>query len=226
MMEDVFLCVLSDSLFNPEKNITEIFFNDNTTSTKTKKIIIDSSFTPEFLKDFYFLLNPVQGLFYKTVQERYANSLFSAICVSPTSSGKTGIILLYIKHVLDFIGTNEKNPAVIYLCPLKALAKEKYKEFSEVFGKENVEIRTGDYILSSEISKKKILISTPDYLNLLIRNNSFFLENIFAFVIDEVHRLFKFEHDKSCLDEILWFIKKTNKKFLFLSATVLLLKIW
>ncbi|MGC9100033.1 MAG: DEAD/DEAH box helicase [Caldisericum sp.] len=202
--------VKEDSIFDPDNKRTIISLNGT-------KLTINPSLTPSFLKDFYELLNPIQATFYLALQRKFRNTPFSAICVTPTSSGKTGIILIYLNHMLEIYHQQKSGPVVVYVSPLKALAREKFEEFVKVFGKDNVEMKTGD-TPDSKLKGKKILVSTPDYLSLAIRNEAYFTKNIKAVIVDEVHTVFV--NFQNVIDEILWFIKEENKHFLLLSATV------
>lgn len=177
--------------------------------------------TPEFLTCLYKKLNPLQGAFEYLTSKVFKDRLFSSLIFSPTSSGKTGIILIYANHVLSSLKKEElkEKPVVVYVAPLKALIREKFEEMQKVFGKTVVEMKTGDDLIKRHTVSGKILVCTSDYLSLAIRNKLKFTENVKAIIVDEVHTIFKSE-DKPALDEILWFIKEKNVKYLALSATI------
>ena len=207
------------SLIVPSESVLNLKEGYSIIPIKERKVIVSAETTPEFLKSFYKVLNPIQGAFFLAIQKRFRESSFSSICSSPTSSGKTGIILLYMKHFLDIYGEQKQGPVIVYVSPLKALAREKYTEFQRAFGSENVEIKTGDQT-DVRIKGKKILVATPDYLSLSIRNQVSFIENIRAIIVDEVHTLFG---SQRVMDEVLWYVRESNIPFLFLSATIPLL---
>lgn len=245
----LFFHINEDSAFDIHNNITNIkgyltYLDEEGLNSSYKEININlrEKDTPEFLKSYCKILNPIQGLFYKvcsTIKEKP----FSIIVSSPTSSGKTGIILLYINHLFSILNKNynekatkapnfknqdtgflkeillkkflaEECPRIVYVAPLKSLVSEKYEEFRKVFGNV-VDIRTGD-VDKTEI-KNPILVCTPDYLNLAFRNKLKFTENIWAIIIDEVHTVLT---GGVTLDEILYFTKKKELYFLLLSATI------
>lgn len=207
------LRILAESEFNREEGYSVI-------CTSKGRITFSSKDTPDFLKPVYETLNPLQAGFFLATKLKFNNVPFSAICSSPTSSGKTGIIMMYMKHFLDLYKDESSRPLIVYLSPLKALAREKSTEFQQVFGRNNVEIKTGDHT-NTKVTGKKILVTTPDYLNLSIRNQVTFVKNIKAIVIDEVHTLFG---SQNTMDEILWFVKEKRIHYLLLSATIPLLK--
>lgn len=210
----LYVNILEESFFDlKSKKSVVVFLHD-----KKKYAIDGSSITleDEQLARKLPLLNPLQLLFYLVTEQKFKNKPFSSIILSPTSSGKTGVILLYIRHLTSLL-TEEKRPSIIYVAPLKALAREKFEEFREVFG-DIVELRTGDNIDRTP-EGKTILACTPDYLSLAIRNDLKFLKDVQAVVVDEIHTIFS-SSDKPVLDEVLWYVKETKKSFLVLSATI------
>ena len=214
----LYINILEESLFDLKNKKSVVVFLHN-----GKKYTVDgSSITvrnQQLIKKLP-LLNPLQLLFHLITEQRFKDKSFSSIVLSPTSSGKTGTILLYIQHFISLF-TNSKKPSIVYVSPLKALAREKFEEFREVFG-DVVELRTGDNIDRTP-EGKTILACTPDYLSLAIRNNLRFLKNIQTIIIDEVHTIFS-SSDKPVLDEVLWYVKETKKPFLVLSATIPLIE--
>lgn len=213
--------VKENSIFEEKENLTVTIFGacgENLSETKLYKLSGTDKDTPEFLKNSYQLLNPIQLIFAKLCKKYGTN--FSAIVSSPTSSGKTLLILIYIYYRLlkEDISrlSSDSNPLIVYVAPLKALVNEKYKEFKDVFG-DVVEIRTGDVLEKTNITKP-VLVCTPDYLSLVLRNKVRFVHNIDTVIIDEVHTIFS--ETRSPLDEILYFVKKNELKFLILSATI------
>lgn len=245
----LFFHINEDSAFDIHNNITNIkgyltYLDEEGLNSSYKEINMNlrEKDTPEFLKSYCKILNPIQGLFYK-VCNSIKGKPFSIIVSSPTSSGKTGIILLYINHLFSILNKDynekvtktsnfkeqdtdfprealpkkfliEECPRIVYVAPLKSLVSEKYEEFRKVFGNV-VDIRTGD-VNKTEI-KNPILVCTPDYLNLAFRNKLKFTENIWAIIIDEVHTVLT---GGVTLDEILYFTKKKELYFLLLSATI------
>ncbi|MDD1679928.1 MAG: ATP-dependent DNA helicase [Methanomicrobiales archaeon] len=107
------------------------------------------------------------------------NNLLIAI---PTASGKT----LVAEMAMHYHGL--RGGKCLYIVPLKALASEKYAEFS---GKGlSVGIATGDYDQREEyLGKNQVIIATSEKVDSLLRNNSPWLGEITLLVVDEVHLL-------------------------------------
>jgi helicase len=108
----------------------------------------------------------------------------SLVVASPTASGKTliAIIAAYLKA---------KNRAgkVVYLAPLRALASEKYREFSELsrFGITTA-ISTGDYDSTGEsLGRADIIVLTNERFDSVMRHRVSWLRSVALFIADEVH---------------------------------------
>ena len=99
---------------------------------------------------------------------------------SLTASGKTLVAEMAMHH---HIGDSRK---CLYIVPLKALASEKFEEFS---GKDvRVGISTGDLDKRDEsLGKNDIIVATSEKVDSLIRNNAPWLKDITLLVVDEVH---------------------------------------
>ena len=61
------------------------------------------------------------------------------LVTAPTGAGKTWIAVQAIARI------RRQNGRAWYACPLKALSNAKYAEFSDIFGRADVGILTGDY---------------------------------------------------------------------------------
>ena len=98
----------------------------------------------------------------------------------PTASGKTLIAEMAMHHHIAASGK------CLYIVPLKALASEKFEEFS---GKGvRVGISTGDFDRRDEsLGKNDIIVATSEKVDSLIRNNARWLSDISLLVVDEVH---------------------------------------
>jgi len=108
----------------------------------------------------------------------------SLVIASPTASGKTltAIIAAYLKVK---VGASK----VVYLAPLRALASEKYNEFSELseFGIRTA-ISTGDYDLSGEtLGRADIIVLTNERFDSIMRQRASWLSSVGLFIADEVH---------------------------------------
>jgi helicase len=107
----------------------------------------------------------------------------SLVVASPTASGKTLIAILaaYAK-----VKAGRK---VVYLAPLRALASEKYGEFSELSGLGiRTAISTGDYDMSGEsLGRADIIVLTNEKFDSVMRHNVSWLHSVGLFIADEVH---------------------------------------
>jgi len=98
----------------------------------------------------------------------------------PTASGKT-LIAEMAMHCHIAAGGK-----CLYIVPLKALASEKYDEFSK---KEvRVGISTGDLDRRDEaLGKNDIIVATSEKVDSLLRNNARWIPEITLIVVDEIH---------------------------------------
>lgn len=146
------------------------------------------------------------------------------VLASPTASGKTLIAQLCIlKHVI------EKGGRALYLIPLRALASEKYEEFSRYSSlkskydrKINVTISTGDYDSADHwLSRYDIIFATNEKADSLLRHKAAWIEEVTIVVIDEVHLLTDPSRGPT-LEVVITRLKQINPhiQFLALSATV------
>ncbi len=120
-------------------------------------------------------LNPVQEQALKTGYLHGRN----LVVASPTGSGKTLIAKMAV--------FNKRK--VVYTCPLRALANEKYNEFRvfERFGK-RVAISIGDLDSSDPwLEDYDIIITTNEKLDSLMRHHSPWLKKVDLLIVDEVH---------------------------------------
>lgn len=123
----------------------------------------------------------------------------SIVLNMPTSSGKTLISQISILYTLQnftdsFTGFK---PTICYVVPTNALINQVYKKFKIDFSSINLNIETvlpfndidkfEDYILSSK--HIDVLISTPEKLDFLIRNEHPSLKNLKQVIIDEAHNI-------------------------------------
>jgi helicase len=107
----------------------------------------------------------------------------SLVVASPTASGKTllALVAAYLKV--------RQNRKVVYLAPLRALASEKYAEFSE-FSKFGIttSISTGDYDSSGEsLGGSDIVVLTNERFDSVMRHRVSWIGSVGLFIADEVH---------------------------------------
>jgi len=146
------------------------------------------------------------------------------LLTSPTASGKTLVAeMCAIKHVL------EQNGKVLYLCPLRALASEKFTEFKKYESlkkqdgrKVRVGISTGDFDSSdSWLAKFDIIVATNEKCDSLLRHRAQWIDEVSLIVADEVHLLNDADRGPT-LEVVLARLLQVNPnvQLLALSATV------
>jgi len=146
------------------------------------------------------------------------------VLASPTASGKTLVAeLCALRHVLELGGK------VVYLTPLRALAYEKYVEFSkyEKLIKPNgerlsVAISTGDYDRPAHhLAKYDIIVLTNEKADSLLRHRTSWISEITLAVADEVHLMTDVGRGPT-LEVVLARLLQINPKIqvLALSATI------
>ncbi len=88
-----------------------------------------------------------------------------------------------------YVKTKQQNRKVVYLAPLRALASEKYSEFSEFsrFGIRTA-ISTGDYDSSGEsLGRSDIIVLTNERFDSVMRHRVSWINSVGLFIADEVH---------------------------------------
>ena len=142
----------------------------------------------------------------------------SLLVCTPTASGKTLVAEL---AMMDSI-LKHKGRAV-YIVPLKALASEKYKEFSRKYGKlAKIGVSIGDYDSSDlYLHTLDLIICTSEKLDSLLRHHTPWLRDVSVIVIDEIHLL----NDPGrgpTLEILITLLKQMLKdaQFIGLSATI------
>jgi helicase len=124
---------------------------------------------------------------YPPQEEALKNGLLEGenlVISSPTASGKTLIAIM-----AAFVKAKVEGKKVVYLAPLRALASEKYSEFSELseFGLRTA-ISTGDYDLSGEsLGRADIIVLTNERFDSIMRHRVSWLDSVGLFIADEVH---------------------------------------
>ena len=125
-------------------------------------------------------LRPVQA---KALDNGLLSGSNLLVC-TPTASGKTLVAELAMVNK----AYNSRKKAV-YVVPLKALAKEKYKYF-----KKYADLRTG--VATGDLDKEErglgncdIIITTSEKLDSLMRHHCPWLRQVSIVIIDEIHLL-------------------------------------
>ena len=166
------------------------------------------------------LSKDIQGL--RPAQEKAINAGLldgkSLLVCTPTASGKTLIAeLAAAKNILEGKGK------AIYIVPLKALASEKYKEFSAKYkGMFSIALSIGD-LDSAEpgLAEKDFLFVTSEKLDSLIRHHAPWLRQVKTVIVDEIHLLNDPERGPT-LEILITLLKQLLPKMqlLGLSATI------
>ena len=139
----------------------------------------------------------------------------------PTASGKSLIAYLTIIHRL---ANDLEGQKAIYVVPLKALAKEKFRDLKEITTQTNLKVglaigdREGEI---SRIDNADIIVCTSEKLDSLIRTKSGFMDKIGILVVDEFHLINDFGRGPT-LEIVISRIKhkRQNVQIIALSATV------
>ncbi len=108
----------------------------------------------------------------------------SLVVASPTASGKTLLALM-----AAYIKAKVQRKKVVYLAPLRALAAEKYAEFSE-FAKFGIRttISTGDYDSTGEsLGRSDVIVLTNERFDSVMRHRVSWMNTVGLFIADEVH---------------------------------------
>ena len=141
---------------------------------------------------------------------------------APTASGKT---LIAILAIINFLSKNKGK--VVYLCPLRALAAEKFSEFKKLekidFGRKiKVQISTGDFESKDKnLGESDILILTNEKMDSIIRHGSEWVDDVGLVIADEIHLIGNDDRGPA-LEITLTKLKllETRPQILSLSATI------
>ncbi len=161
----------------------------------------------------YASLNPLQ-------EKSLADGLLSndrVVVSAPTASGKT---LLALMKILD--NYRKTKTKAVYVVPLRALASEKFDEFSEKLAPHglSIAVSTGDLDSSSEqLHQYDVIIVTSEKMDSLLRHKPKWIENIGLVVADEVHLLGDGLRGAT-LEIVITKLLERNCRFLCLSATI------
>lgn len=137
---------------------------------------------------------------------------------SPTASGKTLVALVAAYNKIKKDGKK-----VVYLAPLRALAYEKYSEFSELKRLSiKTSISTGDYDSSGEnLGNADIIVTTNERFDSILRHQTSWLNDVGLFIADEVHLAGSDSRGPTLemiLTKVIYYL--ANPQILALSATI------
>ncbi|OYR84141.1 DEAD/DEAH box helicase, partial [Halorubrum sp. E3] len=104
----------------------------------------------------------------------------NVVAAVPTASGKTLIAELAL--------VTADGPG-LYVCPLRALAREKYETFAALPGVDAA-IATGDFDATGEaLAGTDVVVATSEKVDSAIRNGASWVDELACVVVDEVHLL-------------------------------------
>jgi len=104
----------------------------------------------------------------------------NVVAAIPTASGKTFVAEL---------GLLTADGPGLYVCPLRALAREKYETFAALPGVD-VGISTGDFDATGEsLAGNDVVVATSEKVDSAIRNGADWVDELACVVVDEVHLL-------------------------------------
>ena len=128
---------------------------------------------------------------------------------APTGAGKTVIA----EYAIDKTFKDKKR--AIYTAPIKALSNQKYRDFREKYGEENVGILTGDVSINSHAPI--VIMTTEIYRNTLLEDTTR-IRDVAWVIFDEVHYIDDLERGTVWEESIMFSPKNVN--FVCLSATI------
>lgn len=160
-------------------------------------------------------LNPVQ----KEAVEFGILDGENLVVSSPTSSGKT-----FLAELAGINVTLNKRKKMIYLCPLVALAREKFEDFKKKYGKLGIKVAlsVGNYDSDDPWLKNyDWIVLSNEKADSLIRHEADWISQVGLIVADEVHLLDDFERGPT-LEILLTILREIlpNAQFLAFSATI------
>lgn len=136
----------------------------------------------------------------------------------PTASGKTLVgELAALKHILALGGK------VVYLCPLRALASEKFHDFKrfEPLGL-SVAMSSGDYDSADHwLARYDLVVTTNEKMDAILRHGTTWFDQITLIVVDEIHLITEPDRGPT-LETLITKVRMNNPKaqILALSATI------
>ncbi|THG33617.1 DEAD/DEAH box helicase [Naasia lichenicola] len=105
----------------------------------------------------------------------------SVLVAAPTGAGKT-VVAEFAVH----LAMQARGDKVFYTAPMKALSNQKYGEFVDEYGAENVGLLTGDTNINSGA---RIVVMTTEVLRNMLYADSALLRDLSFVIMDEVHYL-------------------------------------
>ncbi len=125
-------------------------------------------------------LRPCQ---YKAIQAGLFEQKNILIC-TPTASGKT------LVGEMAFLQATRLGKKALYIVPLKALANEKFGEFTARYPQLRVAKSIGDSDSAQEyLASYDVIVTTTEKVDSLLRHQSSWIHTVGVSIIDEIHLL-------------------------------------
>ena len=140
---------------------------------------------------------------------KHIDANHSLVVSAPTGAGKTVIA----EYVID--KCMKEGSGAIYTAPIKALSNQKYRDFCERYGAENVGIITGD--VSINAYAPIVIMTTEIFRNALFDEKERFKEQNWV-IFDEIHYIDDFERGTVWEESLMFF--PAHMRMLCLSATI------
>ncbi len=137
---------------------------------------------------------------------------------TPTASGKTLVGELAMVNLLSL----NKGKKAVYVVPLKALASEKFRQFTKRYPQFKISLSVGDLDSDDKyLIDRDIIITTSEKLDSLTRHNCPWLKDIGVLIIDEIHLLNDVSRGPT-LEVLITLLRKElkNLQIIGLSATI------
>ena len=137
---------------------------------------------------------------------------------TPTASGKTLVGEIGLVKAV----TQTPGAMGVYVVPLRALASEKYKEFTKKYPQLRIAQSSGDLDTDDRyLAEYDIIITTSEKLDSLIRHHAPWIGKIKVLVVDEIH-LLNDAHRGPTLEVLITLIKRQipDVQLIGLSATI------
>lgn len=134
----------------------------------------------------------------------------TVVVSAATGTGKTLIAEFIINACLK--GGVDK---VIYTAPIKALSNQKFRDFKEEYGEDNVGMLTGDVVINP---RAPVLIMTTEIFRNMLLSQDPLIDDVSYVVFDEIH--FMNDPERGTVWEEAILLSPSSLRFLCLSATI------
>jgi len=146
--------------------------------------------------------------FQKQVLNVFLNSNKNILLIAPTGIGKTTIA-----EIIVLMSENKS----VYISPLRALSYQVYNELSQI---EPVRLATGDvYIDDQEEVEERIIMTTYEKMDSMIRRNYDWLNQVSTIFLDELHNM-RDPKRSEAIELILEGALEKGKRIITASATI------